>query len=437
MAAVCHESMAAASGFQDVRNCHAPAVWNFARNRRTQLAACAAKFTFLQNPILSSKPDPLMARSFSLLSILVLASFPMLSAKEAPALPQREEVIRVIRQVNDHWQKAHPNHGDAFWNRAVYHIGNMDAHAVTGESAYRKFSEKWSEKNQWKGAKSDKKEEWIYSYGESDKFVLFGDWQACFQVYFALHRLDPQPQKIARATEVMGYQITTAPNDYLWWADGLFMVMPVMTEMHQLTGDPHYLKKLRDYFDYARDLMYDSEAALFFRDAKYVFPKHKSVNGRKDFWARGNGWVFAALPMVIESLPAGHPDRAHYQSIYQAMAKSLAACQHAEGYWTRSLLDGEHAPGPETSGTSFFTRGYLWGLRKGVLDKATYEPVVKKSWAYLTTKALQEDGRLGYIQPIGEKASPGQFVDARSTADFGVGAFLLAAAEMTRYVEGK
>ena len=34
--------------------------------------------------------------------------------------------------------------------------------------------------------------------------------------------------------------------------------------------------------------MYDEEAGLYYRDGKYVYPKHKSVNGKKDFWARGD-----------------------------------------------------------------------------------------------------------------------------------------------------
>jgi hypothetical protein len=41
------------------------------------------------------------------------------------------------------------------------------------------------------------------------------------------------------------------------------------------------------------------------------------------------------------------------------------------------------------------------------------------------------------VQPIGERAIPGQVVDKNSTANFGVGAFLLAACEMYRYGEGK
>ena len=116
------------------------------------------------------------------------------------------------------------------------------------------------------------------------------------------------------------------------------------------------------------------------------------------------------------------------------MAKAVAACQQPEGYWTRSMLDAEHAPGPETSGTAFFTYGLLWGINNGYLDKATYAPVVMKAWNYLANVALQPDGSVGYVQPIGEKAIPGQVVDVNSTSNFGVGAFLLASCEMVRYL---
>ena len=53
----------------------------------------------------------------------------------------------------------------------------------------------------------------------------------------------------------------------------------------------------------------------------------------------------------------------------------------------------------------------------------------------LPLENLQKDGRVGYVQPIGEKAIPGQIVDENSTAPFGVGAFLLAACEYVRYLE--
>lgn len=349
----------------------------------------------------------------------------------------KKEVLDIIEKVNGNWQRNHSTDTIAFWDIAAYHTGNMAAYFVTKNEEYRKYSEAWAEHNQWRGAKSDNKAEWKYTYGEKDDHVLFGDWQICFQTYIDLYNLDKDPKKIARAREVVEYEMSTPKNDYWWWADGLYMVMPVMTKLYKVTGNKQYLDKLHEYFTYANSIMYDNEEKLYFRDAKYVYPKHKSASGKKDFWARGDGWVFAGLAKVLQDLPKNDTHRAEYISKYQGMARAIKSSQQPEGYWTRSMLDPEHAPGPETSGTAFFTYGMLWGINNGYLNKQEYLPVVIKSWNYLTKIALQSDGRVGYVQPIGERAIPGQVVNQNSTANFGVGAYLLAASEMYRYLDKK
>ena len=73
-------------------------------------------------------------------------------------------------------------------------------------------------------------------------------------------------------------------------------------------------------------------------------------------------------------------------------------------------------------------------MNNGYLSKEEFAPTIEKAWNYLTTIALQKDGKVGYVQPIGERAIPGQKVDANSQANFGVGAFLLAACEYYRYI---
>jgi rhamnogalacturonyl hydrolase YesR len=265
--------------------------------------------------------------------------------------------------------------------------------------------------------------------------VLFGDWQTCFQTYIDLYRIEPEEIKIERAKEVMYYQMSTENRDYWWWSDGLYMAMPVMTKLYKLTGDELFLEKMQEYYQFAEELMYDEEYALFFRDAKYVYPKEPTINGKKNFWSRGNGWVFAAYAKVMQDLPEDNAFRKIIEQRFIAMAASLKKIQQPEGYWTRSLLDPEHAPGPETSGTAFFTYAYFWGINNGLLDKKEYLPTAAKAWSYLSKTALQEDFSIGYVQPIGERAIPGQTVDARSTANFGVGAFLLAACELARYLD--
>ncbi|RYF20319.1 MAG: glycoside hydrolase family 88 protein [Flavobacteriales bacterium] len=350
-------------------------------------------------------------------------------------LPQKDGVLAIINKANNYWQANNKAEVRSFWDHAAYHTGNMEAYSITKNEAFRQYSEKWAIHNQWKGAKSTDKSKWKYSYGESDDYVLFGDYQICFQTYIDLYNLNPDEQKIARAKEVMEYQMSTPKNDYWWWADGLYMVMPVMTKMYKLTGNQQYLDKLHEYFTYANSIMYDKKTGLYYRDAKYVYPKHKSSNGGKDFWARGDGWVFAGLAKVLKDLPAKDKHRKEYINKYKKMAKAIIKSQQEEGYWTRSMLDPQHAPGKETSGTAFFTYGLLWGINNGYLKEKTYLPAALKAWNYLAKTALQEDGRVGYVQPIGEKAIPGQVVNANSTANFGVGAFLLANSEMFRYLD--
>lgn len=349
---------------------------------------------------------------------------------------EAEEVRKIIDKVNGYWQKNNKPEVRSFWDHAAYHTGNMEAYFLTGNEAYRAYSEAWAKHNEWKGAKEKDKNKWKYNrYGEGDDFVMFGDYQICFQTYEDLYNILPDKSKIARAREVMEYQMSTPQSDYWWWADGLYMVMPVMTKLYHVTGNPTYLDKLYEYITFSDSIMYDDETGLYYRDAKYVYPKHKSVNGKKDFWARGDGWVLAGLAKVLKNLPKEYEHRQFFVDKFVKMAGAVASIQQPEGYWTRSMMDPEHAPGPETSGTAFFTYGLLWGINNGYLDEATYMPTVKKAWNYLKKTALQKDGRVGYVQPIGEKAIPGQIVDAHSTANFGVGAFLLAACEYVRYLE--
>ena len=99
--------------------------------------------------------------------------------------------------------------------------------------------------------------------------------------------------------------MSTPRKDYWWWSDGLYMVMPVMTKMYKITHNHRYLKKLYEYLCTSDSIMYDEEEGLYYRDAKYVYPKHKSLNGKKDFWARGDGWVLAALAKVLKDLAGG------------------------------------------------------------------------------------------------------------------------------------
>ena len=349
-----------------------------------------------------------------------------------------DEVQDIIRRVNTYWQTNHPAEVRAFWDNAAYHTGNMEVYKLLKDQQMLDYSIRWAEHNKWKGATETDPSKWKYKqYGEGQDYVLFGDWQICFQTYIDLYNLTPNKKKVARAKEVMGYEAESKANDYWWWADALYMVMPVMTKMYKLTGDEKYLDKLYENICYSDSIMLDHETGLYFRDSKYVYPKHKTANGKKDFWARGDGWVLAGLAKVLQDMPKTYRHQPFFVDKYINLANGVKRLQQPEGHWTRSMMDPEQAPGYETSGTAFFCYGLLWGINNGYLPKKEFTPVIEKAWHYLSTIALQADGKVGYVQPIGERAIPGQKVDANSQANFGVGAFLLAACEYYRFLQTK
>lgn len=373
--------------------------------------------------------------------LFLLFSLP-LSAKTWTA----DQVKELITRVNTYWQQNNKAETRSFWDPAAYHTGNMEVYKLLKDDKQLDYTRRWAYHNNWSGATEADPSRWKYAnYGEGKDYVLFGDWQVCFQTYIDLYNLaianggtDADNYfMVKRAKEVMHYEAYSKKDDYWWWSDALYMVMPVMTKMYKLTGDVQYLDKLYENLLYSDRIMLDQETGLYFRDARYVYPNHKSVNGKKDFWARGDGWVLAGLAKVLQDLPKDYKHYKFFVDKFQRLADIVAKTQQKDGYWTRSILDPNHAPGPETSGTAFFAYGIMWGVNNGFLAKKDYKKCIDRAWQYISETAVQADGKVGYVQPIGDRAIHGQTVDANSQANFGVGAVLLAACEYYRYIDNQ
>lgn len=357
-------------------------------------------------------------------------------AKKKEAAKQLS-AIEIVDKVNSHWQANNKPEVNAFWDNAVYFTGNMEAYRLTGNAKYLEYSDKWARHNKWSGATGQDPQKWQYkTYGEGQEHVLFADWQVCFQTYADMYAMNPDAYKVARAKQVLGREALMPQNDFWWWVDALYMGMPAFSKMYKMTGDEAYLDKLYANFKYADDLMFDKDDHLYYRDAKYIYPAHKTEAGKKDFWARGNGWALAGLAKVLADVPETWQHRAALVERFRQLAEAVSKCQQEGGYWTRSMLDPKQAEGEETSGTALFAYGLLWGMNNGLLDRAVYGGVADNAWKYLSTVALQADGSVGYVQPIGEKAVRGQKLTSANANNFGTGAFLLAACEKVRYDDG-
>ena len=63
-----------------------------------------------------------------------------------------------------------------------------------------------------------------------------------------------------------------------------------------------------------------------------------TTQGRKLFWSRGNGWVFAGIANMLDALPADDPHRVGIEKLFREMADKLKSLQKPDGYWAPSLL---------------------------------------------------------------------------------------------------
>lgn len=215
-------------------------------------------------------------------------------------------------------------------------------------------------------------------------------------------------------------------NEEMAWCDALFMAPPVIAMLGRVTGDANYFKRLGDLWWKTSDYLYEPSEQLYFRDSRYFTPRE--ANGKKVFWSRGNGWVLAGLARVLQNLPAGDAGRARFEKQFREMAARIASLQTGDGTWHASLLDPASYPQRETSGTGFFVYAMAWGVNAGLLDRKTFEPVIRRGYAALC-ESVDPNGRLMWVQPIGQDP---RTVKASDTDAYGVGAFLMASVQLEK-----
>jgi unsaturated rhamnogalacturonyl hydrolase len=329
----------------------------------------------------------------------------------APAF-DRAAVTAIMRRVADYEIARFGTDTNNDWVRGVFHTGMLAAYRALGDAKYHDYTENWGKVNNWQ----------IHS---SNKGPRFADNQTCVQSYAELYLEAPTAQN---ATMIAAAQTTfdamvAAPKAgrvEWYWCDALYMAPSAMVRVAKATGKTQYTKLMNDMFWDTKDFLYDPKQSLFWRDESY-----KNTN---KYWSRGNGWVMGGMVRIMEDLPDTDSRRADYEALLKEMSAKLRSVQQSDGFWRSSLTDPNAYTTPETSGTTFFCFAIAWGINHGVLDRATYLPVVTKAWAALGT-AVNAQGRLGWVQAVGQAPGPST---ADATNDYATGAFLLAGEQILK-----
>lgn len=346
------------------------------------------------------------------------------AAAPAPTLPPRQDMVAVLRRVADQWIGAHPGSGDNQWANSTLMSGLMALYRLTSDATYLNYVTGWAQG---------------HGYGlNGGSTTRDADNQCAGQAYFDLYDHAPAADKIAAVEAClhnMTYVNQVNKNDDWWWDDALHMAMPQFARLGVLRGDSGYFTKLYKLYTHTKSAeggpgLYNPATGLWYRDKNFLPGGIVSPSGKPVVWSRGNGWVAGAHTKVLKALPAGQANVAEYRDTLVRLVTAVAAVQRTDGLWNVNLADPNHFPGPETSGTAFFVYGTAYAINAGLVNSATYLPVAARAWNGLVATAVHPDGVLGYIQKVGDRPDSSQPVTYDSTADFGVGGFLLGGTEL-------
>jgi rhamnogalacturonyl hydrolase YesR len=341
-------------------------------------------------------------------------------ATDLSAAIEPAAIDKALRKVAD-WQLARSQpYFDRIWTSSVMYAGFMAASQATGDPKYR-------------NAMMDMAKH--FDFQNRDRLPNADD-VSIAQTYLDLYFEEKRPALISRTRQDLDELLplaTLKPNDARipwWWCDALFMAPPVWAKMYKATGERKYLDYIHLNWKRTSDALYDKEEHLYARDASYI--NKREPNGKKIFWSRGEGWVMGGLARILDYVPADDPQRGFYVQQLREMSEKIASLQGPDGLWHAGLLDPQTYPLPEISGSSLFVYAMAYGVNHGLLDGAKYRPVIAKAWAGIL-KNVYADGRLGNIQQTGAEPA---FYRPTSSYNYGVGGFMLAAAELKAMAQG-
>jgi rhamnogalacturonyl hydrolase YesR len=336
---------------------------------------------------------------------------------EGADLPAKQELAAAIARVNE-YQKAHPvmKPDDRNWERATWYTGVVAAWKATRDERYLKQAMEWGAQHKWMTGTEPNganrlfcSQTWIEVYFEKkDKSMIQPtiDWLAA-----------PDPYSPAGQKRWYLEAKTRSYVDSLYGASAFAMLA-------KATGRREYLEQMQAFFDDVSGELWDEESGLYYRDNRYI--GQRSANGKKVFWSRGNGWVFAGIARILEYLPKRDPRRENYEKIFRRMAGELLKRQPPDGLWRASLDDAAAEPNPETSGTGFFCYGMAWGVNHGLLQRERYLPAIGEAMGGLM-RSVGADGRVEWGQQVDHRPNPAA---RESTHEYVTGTFLLAASEV-------
>ena len=342
-------------------------------------------------------------------------------ATTAPALPKKPEILNLLKRANA-WQLAHPvmKPDDRNWERGTWYTGVMAAWKSIHDPTFFDQALEWGRLHEWQVGTEP---------NGANRLFCVETWTELYLAKKDHAMIDPAikwlatPDPLTPAGSKHWYVDHYNLNNNEVYVDSLYGAS-ALAMLAKATDDTKYIDIMNAFFDDVTGQLLDKESGLYYRDPRFI--GQRTANGKKIFWSRGNGWVFAGIARVLEYLPKNHPSRQHYAEIFRRQAAELIKRQGADGLWRVNLEDPDQFPNPETSGSGFFCFGLAWGINHGILNRKEYLPAVEKAWAGLS-RSLSPEGMVLWGQQVDGEP---HLVARESTHEYVTGTFLLSGSEV-------
>jgi unsaturated rhamnogalacturonyl hydrolase len=353
---------------------------------------------------------------------------------QSQSMPKNAEIFSKLNLVTNYSMKkwASPaqskvisgvSYTSNIWSQAVYFSGILAYNQVQPTSKKLSAATSWAEYHKWS----------ILDSAE----VNYPIYQAAGQPFIELFLLDKTKQeRISGIKASIDAMLASHRIDDWTTTESIYLTMPLFASLGQIYKNDDYHEKMFQMFAYAKNVekLYSDQEFLWYFDRTFAAP-FKTPNGQNCFWARGNGFVIAALAKVLDILPSSAPHYDEYLDSYREMMIAFLNLQRVDGFWNPSLIDAKHFGGKELTGTALITYAMALGVRKGIIDKTTFSPLIAKAMRGMLADGVQKNGALAYVQVHGKGPGAGQPITIKSVSDlddFAAGCILLAGTEVVK-----
>lgn len=182
-------------------------------------------------------------------------------------------------------------------------------------------------------------------------------------------------------------------------SDAVFLGTPLLAQAARLSGDSNYREMALRHLRFMVKLNQRPDG----------LHRHSPVASDQTAWGRGNGFVALGLALTLSELPETGSEFQEVLKLYRNHLDAMRPHQDVLGMWHQVIDHPESYR--EFTVTCMTTFAITRGLRRGWLDRVTYEPVVQRAWQSIKKRTAPDGGLVDVCAGTGKMKSLREYLD--------------------------